>query len=235
MWLTEACDKSIASKIRLIGGDTWMISPLIRQSCGEKGHVMHMLHTHRIWPAHWTYPVHISTKLMTTIDMWGSDGPHNMIWWARLGPRPLSSTHAPTFLLSSNTVFMLSIHSVSIGPSNTTHLRCGVSDDANSRKVLATIPSVHFNEKEKKHHSFHKTWNKISRKKLMKSTSWETWSNCPKSCPMVMDLGLRVLKMTFSSPPWPLSLIRVRVSASTWRTLVFPANGSPTSMNLKSK
>ena len=47
------------------------------------------------------------------------------------------------FLLSSNTVFILSIHSVSIGPSNNTHLRSGVSVEANSRNVLATIPSVH--------------------------------------------------------------------------------------------
>lgn len=48
-----------------------------------------------------------------------------------------------TFLLSSNTVFMLSIHNVSIGPSNTTHFRSGVSADANSRNVFATMPSVH--------------------------------------------------------------------------------------------
>lgn len=38
---------------------------------------------------------------------------------------------------------MLSIHKVSIGPSNTTHFRSGVSAKANSLKVLATIPSVH--------------------------------------------------------------------------------------------
>ena len=49
-----------------------------------------------------------------------------------------------SFLLSSRTVFMFSIHKASIGPSNTTHLRSGVSVDANSRKVLATIPSVHW-------------------------------------------------------------------------------------------
>lgn len=48
-----------------------------------------------------------------------------------------------TFLLSSRTVFMLSIHRVSIGPSKITHLRSGVSDNANSLKVLAIIPSVH--------------------------------------------------------------------------------------------
>lgn len=48
-----------------------------------------------------------------------------------------------TFLLSSRTVFMLSIHRVSMGPSKITHLRSGVSDNANSLKVLAIIPSVH--------------------------------------------------------------------------------------------
>lgn len=42
---------------------------------------------------------------------------------------------------------MLSIHKVSMGPSNTTHFRSGVSDKANSLKVLATIPSVHWGRK----------------------------------------------------------------------------------------
>ena len=67
------------------------------------------------------------------------------------------------------------------------------------------------------------------------STSWETRSNCPKSCPMVIDFGFSVLKMTVSSSPCPLSFMRVRVSARTCRTLVFPAKGSPTSMKLKEK
>lgn len=49
-----------------------------------------------------------------------------------------------TFLLSSRTVFMLSIHRVSMGPSKMTHLRSGVSDNANSLKVVATTPSVHW-------------------------------------------------------------------------------------------
>lgn len=48
-----------------------------------------------------------------------------------------------TFLLSSRTVFMLSIHRVSMGPSKITHLRSGVSASANSLKVVATTPSVH--------------------------------------------------------------------------------------------
>ena len=77
---TEACDRSIVSKIRDIGLDIWMISPLIKQS----------------------------------------------------------------FLLSSSTVFMFSIHRASMGPSNTTHFLSGVSVEANSRNVLATIPSVHW-------------------------------------------------------------------------------------------
>lgn len=63
-------------------------------------------------------------------------------------------------------------------------------------------------------------------------TSWETRSNCPKSCPIVMDFGFNVLKMTFSSPSCPFSFIRVRVSAKTCNTFVFPAKGSPTSINL---
>ena len=67
------------------------------------------------------------------------------------------------------------------------------------------------------------------------TTSWETGSNCPKSCPMVMAFGFTVLKMTFSSSLHPLSFKRVRVSASTCSTLVFPEKGSPTSMNLKYK
>ena len=76
---TEACERSIVSKMRLIGGDIWMISPLMRHS----------------------------------------------------------------FLLSSNTVFMFSIQRASIGPSKITHFLSGVSVEANSRKVLATTPSVH--------------------------------------------------------------------------------------------
>ena len=49
-----------------------------------------------------------------------------------------------TFLLSSRTVFMLSIHRVSMGPSKMTHLRISVWSEAYSRKVLATTPSVHY-------------------------------------------------------------------------------------------
>ena len=48
-----------------------------------------------------------------------------------------------SFLLSSNTVFMFSIQSASIGPSKITHFLSGVSVEANSRNVLATTPSVH--------------------------------------------------------------------------------------------
>ena len=77
--LTEACERSMVSKMRLMTLDIWMTSPLIRQS----------------------------------------------------------------FLLSSSTVFMFSIHTASIGPSKITHLRSGVSVDANSRKVLAVTPSDH--------------------------------------------------------------------------------------------
>ena len=83
--LTEACDRSIVSKMRDMTADIWMTSPLIRQS----------------------------------------------------------------FLLSSNTVFMFSIQTASMGPSNTTHLRSGVSVDANSRNVLAVIPSDHCNLKSR--------------------------------------------------------------------------------------
>ena len=48
-----------------------------------------------------------------------------------------------SFLLSSNTVFMFSIQTASIGPSKMTHFRSGDSDEANARKVLAVIPSDH--------------------------------------------------------------------------------------------
>ena len=78
--LTEACERSIVSKMRLIAFDIWITSPLIRQS----------------------------------------------------------------FLLSSRTVFMFSIQMASIGPSNTTHFLSGVLEDANSRNVLATMPSDHW-------------------------------------------------------------------------------------------
>lgn len=81
MLLTEACDRSIVSKMRLITFDIWMISPLIKHS----------------------------------------------------------------FLLSSSTVFMFSIQTASTGPSNNTHFLSGVSVEANSLKVFATIPSVHCN------------------------------------------------------------------------------------------
>ena len=84
---TDAWDRSMVSKMRLMTFDIWMISPLIRQS----------------------------------------------------------------FLLSSNTVFMFSIHSASIGPSNITHFLSGVSADANSRNVLATTPSVHWNKSKTFH------------------------------------------------------------------------------------
>ena len=49
-----------------------------------------------------------------------------------------------TFLLSSSTVFMFSIHNASMGPSKITHFRVSVWSDAYSRKVLAQIPSVHY-------------------------------------------------------------------------------------------
>ena len=48
------------------------------------------------------------------------------------------------FLLSSRTVFMFSIHTASMGPSNTTHFRPGISLEANSRKVFAVTPSDHW-------------------------------------------------------------------------------------------
>lgn len=67
------------------------------------------------------------------------------------------------------------------------------------------------------------------------STLCDTGSNCPKSCPIVIDFGFNVLKMTFSLSVWPLLFKRVIVSARTCNTFVFPANGSPTSMNLVHK
>jgi len=49
------------------------------------------------------------------------------------------------FLLSSRTVFIFSIQTASMGPSNMTHFLSGVSVIANSRKVLAVTPSDHYN------------------------------------------------------------------------------------------
>jgi len=69
-----------------------------------------------------------------------------------------------SFLLSSSTVFMLSIHSVSTGPSNNTHLRSGVASLEHTRMMLASTPSCH---------------------------SCVLGSNCPYSWPMVMLLGFR--------------------------------------------
>ena len=131
-----------------------------------------------------------------------------------------------SFLLSSSTVFMDSIHSVSTGPSNTTHLRSSFCAEANSLcrreekkvkvntctlrhlslslpylKVLATTPSVH---------------------------SCDIGSNCPNSCPIVMLLGLITRYIVLYSSIWSLSFNKVSVSASTSITLVFAANGAPT-------
>jgi hypothetical protein len=49
-----------------------------------------------------------------------------------------------SFLLSSSTVFIFSIQTASTGPSNTTHLRSGISPMvASSRIILGKTPSVH--------------------------------------------------------------------------------------------
>ena len=50
-----------------------------------------------------------------------------------------------SFLLSSRTVFMFSIQTASMGPSNTTHFLSGVSVEAKSRNVFAVTPSDHWN------------------------------------------------------------------------------------------
>jgi len=47
-----------------------------------------------------------------------------------------------SFLLSSNTVFNLSIHIASTGPSNRIHLRSGVGEAAYSRNILANTPGI---------------------------------------------------------------------------------------------
>ena len=46
-----------------------------------------------------------------------------------------------TFLLSSKTVFMFSIHTASTGPSNIIHFLKSVVLEAYSRNVLAKIPA----------------------------------------------------------------------------------------------
>ena len=71
-----------------------------------------------------------------------------------------------TFLLSSNTVFMFSIHTASTGPSKINHFLSSVVDDACSLNELARTPSDH---------------------------SWETGSKQPYSSPMLIDLGLIIL------------------------------------------
>ena len=80
-------------------------------------------------------------------------------------------------------------------------VRARIYSDHADLKVLATTPSVH---------------------------SWDTGSNCPKSWPIVMDLGLITLNMAFCSSICPLSFSSVSVSASTSMTFVLPAKGPPT-------
>ena len=66
-----------------------------------------------------------------------------------------------SFLLSSSTVFMFSIHTASIGPSNTTHFLSGVSVDANSRNVTAVIPSDHY-KYNKTHDQLDESYTKVT-------------------------------------------------------------------------
>ena len=65
------------------------------------------------------------------------------------------------------------------------------------------------------------------------NTSCETGSNIPYSCPMVIDLGLMVLKRVFCSSICSLSFNNVSISLRVCSTFVFPENGSPTNMKLK--
>lgn len=48
-----------------------------------------------------------------------------------------------SFLLSSRTVFMFSIHTASTGPSNSSHCLSGRVSCADSLKALASTPSFH--------------------------------------------------------------------------------------------
>lgn len=101
--------------------------------------------------------------------------------------------------------------------------RQSTNDDRRERRKGATW----------KKGKFHLMWS--FQKNNMSHSSFtlcETGSNCPKSCPIVIDFGFKVLKMTFSLSVCPLLFMRVIVSARTCKTLVFPAKGSPTSIKL---
>ena len=109
-----------------------------------------------------------------------------------------------SFLLSSRTVFMFSIHRASTGPSSTSHLRREERSPAQARKVTASTPSVH---------------------SCVAGSFW------PYSCPMVTDLGLMTYVSTSSCPSCPSACILVSARPSTWYDRVLPEKGNPTIMS----
>mmetsp|Transcript_29793 Transcript_29793/g.97522 ORF Transcript_29793/g.97522 Transcript_29793/m.97522 type:complete len:222 (-) Transcript_29793:388-1053(-) len=110
-----------------------------------------------------------------------------------------------SFLLSSSTVFMFSIHSASTGPSNTIHVRSSPASRAAARMMVDASPSDH---------------------------SSVSGSNSPYSSPMVMHLGFSTCMPTRSnrSSSTPSSRSRVMARASTLYTCVLPPIVGPTSV-----
>lgn len=111
-----ATARSETSKMRFMAADIWMISP----AAGNCSH--NDSYTVCVSVAH-SQPLANST--LGVADM----------------------PHAPllrqSFLLSSRTVFMFSIHTASTGPSNSSHCRSGRVSCAASLKALASTPSFH--------------------------------------------------------------------------------------------
>ena len=107
------------------------------------------------------------------------------------------------FLLSSKTVFMFSIQTASIGPSNTNHFLSSSSALANYLNFTAKTPSYH---------------------------SWDTSSNYPYNSFIVIDLGFIVIIWTFFSFIYYLSFKVVNAPAKTLIADVFPPKGKPTTI-----
>lgn len=210
-FLTEAWDRSIASKMRLIWLDIWMISPLIKHNCKKRAEQV---------VERFNY-IQSYTRLLS------------------LGCKRNRKRNTWVTIMQYLYLFIVIQHSIHA---------------FNPQRINGTV----------KHHPFSIrciSWCKIPKcvchysvSPLMitgkgenfdlhvsKPTSQrsftlcETGSNCPNSCPIVIDFGFNVRKMTFSLSVCPLLFKRVIVSARTCKTFVFPAKGSPTSMNLLQK
>lgn len=106
-----------------------------------------------------------------------------------------------SFLLSSSTVFMFSIHTASTGPSKQIHFLSGVSDSAQSLISIASTPSDH---------------------------SCESASKTPYSWFYVIDFGFTKYVRTFTN--LGSSFIMLIACPRTLIIEDLPAYGSPTTM-----